>query len=102
MAWCAIETSLRLARLYAPTTLAYGFTRAVTYNYEGTREYWNSRTHKYERKEKLVVDKLATVSGGTFAALLLWQGMLGQDLARLECYLKGRDVREYGDISKRL
>jgi len=97
MASCPIEYSLRLTRLYAHTTLAYGFTRAVTYNYEGQRDYFNERTRKYEPREKLVVDKLASVSGGTFAALFLWPRMLGQDMARLECYLRGKDASEYGE-----
>ena len=77
------------------TCLAYGFTRAVTYDYKDTKKYYNDRTGVYETKEMLLTDKIGQITGKTCAALIVWPGMLGEDLARLECAVKGRDAREY-------
>ena len=82
-------------RLYVNSALAYGFTRAVTYDYESSKQYYNDRTGRREEKEMLLVDKLGTVSSKTVSAILLWPGMLGEDLARLECAVKGKDPKEY-------
>jgi hypothetical protein len=92
----SIELGLKIVRVYLKSTALYGFTRAVTWDYEGKQEYYNARTHKYEMKDKLLVDKACSVVGGTFAAYFAWPFMLGDDLTRLECAVKGRDAREYG------
>jgi hypothetical protein len=87
---------LQLAvRMYFRTCLAYGFTRSVTYDYKGTKRYYNEVTEKREEKDMLLVDKIGRITGGTCAALVMWPVMLGEDLARLECAVKGKDVREY-------
>jgi hypothetical protein len=87
---------LQLAvRVYFRTCLAYGFTRSVTYDYKGTKRYYNEVTEKREEKDMLLVDKIGRITGGTCAALVMWPVMLGEDLARLECAVKGKDVREY-------
>ena len=77
------------------TTLAYGFTRAVTYNYEGKQRYYNAKTGNYELKDRLLIDQFGSVMAGSFAAIFLWAPMVGQDLAKLECKLRGKDIREY-------
>jgi len=92
---------LKILRVYLKSTALYGFTRAVTWNYEGKKEYYNSTTHRYETKEKLIVDKAVSVLGGTFAAYFSWPSMLCDDLTRLECAVKGRDAGEYGLKFKR-
>ena len=83
------------ARVYFNTCLAYGFARSVTYDYKGTKKYYNEVTEKREEKDMLIVDKIGRITGSTCAALFLWPGMLGEDLARLECAVKGKDAREY-------
>lgn len=85
----------RALRLYVNGALAYGFTRAVTYDYESSKQYYNDKTGREEKKEMLLVDKLGTVWGKTVSTLIFWPGMLGADLARLECAVKGKDPREY-------
>ena len=83
------------ARVYFNTCLAYGFTRSVTYDYQSTKRYFNKITDKSEVKDMLLVDKIGRISGYTCAALILWPAMLGEDMARLECAMKGKDVKEY-------
>jgi hypothetical protein len=90
------EAALRLiGRVYVRTFLAYGFTRSVTYDYQSTKKYWNEITLERESKDMLLVDKLARIWGQTCAALFIWPHMMVEDLTRLECAVKGRDVREY-------
>ncbi len=91
-----IELGLKIVRLYLQGTGLYGFTRAVTWEYEGKKEYYNAKTDEIETKEKLFVDKAWGVLGGTFSAFFAWPFMLWDDLTRLECAVQGRDAREYG------
>jgi hypothetical protein len=83
----------KAARVYLNTCLAYGFTRSVTYDYKGTKKYNNQNTGEREEKDKLLVEKIVRIAGNTFAALIVWPGMLGEDLASLECVFKGKDMR---------
>jgi hypothetical protein len=83
------------AKVYFNTCLAYGFARSVTYDYKGTKKYYNQSTCEREEKDMLLVDKIGRTAGNTCAALIMWPGMLGEDLARLECAVKGKDIREY-------
>jgi hypothetical protein len=48
-----------------------------------------------ETKEMLLVDKIARITGKTCAALIVWPHMMVEDLTRLECAVKGKDIREY-------
>ena len=90
------EAALRLiGRVYLRTFLAYGFTRSVTYDYKSTKKYWNEITVNNETKEMLLVDKIARITGKSCAALIVWPHMMVEDLTRLECAVKGKDVREY-------
>ena len=82
-------------RVYLGTTLAYGFTRAVTYDYNGKKYYLNEKTGRHEKKEMLLVDNIGSITGATVAAVVVWPSMLGADLARLECAAKGVDHSEY-------
>ncbi len=90
-----IELGLKFASVYLKCTALYGFSRAVTWDYDGTKEYYNARTRKYEVKGKLMVDKAQSVLGGTFSACYAWPFMICDDLTRLECAVKKRDVCEY-------
>ena len=85
----------KLMHWYMGSTILYGFGRSVTYDYEGTRKYWNKKLERYEKKEMLVLDKIGRVSIKSFAAIIMWPGMLGDDLARLECHVCGKDIEEY-------
>ena len=82
-------------RAYVHTTMAYGFTRGVTYNYEGQQRYYNAKAGIYELKDRLLIDKFGSVMAGSFAAIFLWVPMVGQDLTRLECAVRGKDAHEY-------
>ncbi len=84
-----------LLRWYANTTVLYGFGRAITYDYEGTRKYWNTKHERYKTKEMLVLDKIGRVSIKSLAAIIMWPGMLCDDLTRLERYVRGKDYGEY-------
>ena len=90
-----INMLTRCARIYVNTTLAYGFARAVTYEYEGTKNYYNNKTAKYEQKEMLLIDKIGRASASSVSAIFLWPIMLNDDLARLECAVRGKDLAEY-------
>ena len=82
-------------RLYTNTFLTYGFARAITYDYEGQKKYYNDITREFELKDMLLVDKVASISGKTCVALLVWPGMLYLDLIRLECAVRRKDPTEY-------
>ena len=85
----------KAARVYLHTCLAYGFTRSVTYDYKGTKRYSNEVTDRREEKDMLLVDKIGRITGQSCAALILWPAMLGEDLARLECAVRGKNAKEY-------
>ncbi len=80
---------------YIGVTAAYGFVRSATYNFEGTKRYFNRRTQAFEVKHKLLIDQIGGVAAGTLAAISIWPFMLGEDLVRLECAVRGKDPREY-------
>ena len=80
-------------------TMAYGFTRAVTYSYNGSSVYFNEKTGRSEQKEMLLTDKVGRVTKHTFAAMIVWPVMLSMDLARVECFVRGKDPAEYRDLN---
>ena len=86
---------LRYWHIYTNTTMAYGLTRAVTWEYDGKCRYLNKKTDMYELKEMLLIDKIGRVSWGTLAAVFAWPVMVVEDLSRLECRLTGKDINEY-------
>jgi hypothetical protein len=43
----------------------------------------------------LLVDKMGRITSRTCAAVIMWPGMMGEDLARLECAMRGKDSSEY-------
>ena len=80
---------------YLDVTILYGLTRAVTYNYEGSRWYYNKNTKALEMKEMLLVDKIGHITSKTFAAVCMWPWMLHEDLTRAECAVRGKNPLEY-------
>ena len=86
---------VRIARIYFNTTCLYGFVRATTYDYQGVIEYYNENKSKFELKDMLLVDKIGRISRHTLAAPVTWPVMLGEDAMRFECFMRGRDPREY-------
>ena len=86
---------LLFTRVYMHTTLAYGFARAITYDYKGSSRYFNGKTGEYEEKEMLLIDNIGRISSSTLAAWCVWPIMLGEDLTRLECAARGKDPAEY-------
>ena len=80
--------------------MSYGFTRAVTYDYEKSTEYFNHNTRKFESKHPLLACTFSRTAINTFAAVSMWPLMLGEDLMLLECAVRGKDAAEYG-IKKR-
>ncbi len=48
-----------------------------------------------EAKDMLLVDKMGRITSRTCAAVIMWPGMMGEDLARLECAMRGKDSSEY-------
>ena len=86
---------MRFWRTYANVCLAYGFTRAVTWDYDGKARYYNPKTDRHEDKQMLLVDQTGRVTHRSIAALVVWPGMLYEDLTRLECFVRGKDYAEY-------
>ena len=84
------------ARRYVSATVCYGFARATTYDYDSAKVYYNHITHTYEHKEMLLADQLGRVAFKSLAAVTVWPVMAGEDLARLECAVRKKDLREYG------
>ena len=89
------DTLYRALRVYFHSCVAYGFARSVSYDYKGTKRYYNEVTEKREEKDMLLVDKIGRITGQSCAAVIMWPGMLGEDLARLECAMRGKDHMEY-------
>jgi hypothetical protein len=89
--WANLLVARKLSEWYVNTTLLYGFGRAVTYDYEGTGKYWNNKHERYELKEMLVLDKISRVMSKSFAAIIMWPVMFGDDLTRLECHARGKN-----------
>ncbi len=82
---------------YAVGTLLYGFVHTAACEYSKTKHYYQQSTGSYVAKEKLLIDKLGSTALGTVAAPFVWPLMGNEDLRRLECLVRGRDVAEYGD-----
>jgi hypothetical protein len=57
------------------------------------RGHWNTKHERYKTKEILVLDKIGRVSIKSLAAIVMWPGMLGDDLTRLECYVREKDLQ---------
>jgi hypothetical protein len=88
--------SLRdVIRVYVGATASFGFVRAVTYDYNPMRSYFNKQTREFENKEMLVVDKVGMIVAKSISAPALWPLMVHGDLARLECWLTGKRIDEY-------
>jgi hypothetical protein len=85
----------KYARRYLALTLGYGFTRAVTWDYNGKKEYYNREKFAYENKEMLITDKIGRITCNTWAAVTVWPLMLGEDLRRLEFAVTGKNPSEY-------
>ena len=77
--------------------MSYGCFRAVTYESDWTRRYYQKSTQTYEKKEKLISDKIGSVLSAGLAAPTVWPWMLGRDLMRLECAVRGKKIEEYGE-----
>ena len=77
--------------------MSYGCFRAVTYESDWTRRYYQRSTQTYEKKEKLVVDKVGSVLFNTVVAPSCWPFYLSRDMKRLECAVRGKAAAEYGD-----
>ena len=94
-----IQYIVKCVNMYVGVTATYGLTRSVTYDYEGTAEYYNRKTHVYECKEMLFIDKVGTILGKTCHAISSWPFVLRKDLCRLECAMKSKDLSEYSSCS---
>lgn len=82
-------------RVYTMLTFSYGLVRSISYDYCGKKEYHNRKTKEYVIKDMLLTDKIGRITGSAAAAMIVWPSMLGEDLARLECKVRGKDAEEY-------
>lgn len=80
---------------YFCATMTYGFIRAVSYDYEGTKVYFNHKTMQYETKPLLYTDFAGRMFVRAFSAIVAWPYMMGEDFVRLECFMRGKDPAEY-------
>lgn len=96
LSFSSVKKVLSLSSKYTLLTMGYGFTRAVTYDYETKREYFNHSSEKYEVKPMLYVDRVCMVAGKSFSSMIKWPCMLRKDFSRLECWMYGKDYHEYG------
>ena len=85
----------RNACVYVSSTFLYGTVRALTYDYEGSKRYYNAKTSKSERKELLITDTIGLLAVKSTAAMVAWPIMICDDMRRLECFLRGKDIKEY-------
>jgi hypothetical protein len=87
----------QVIKVYAATAV-YGFTRAVTYDYDGTNKYYNRETKQFETKPLLITDNVGRITGKTFETMIFWPITMQKDVARLECFARGKDHKEYGSF----
>ncbi len=92
----AVASFVKRASNYVCVTAGYGFMRSVTYDYSGTKEYFNTKKYAIETKQMLLTDQLGRITSRTLTAVFAWPWMLGEDLTRLECTVRGKDSAEYG------
>jgi predicted patatin/cPLA2 family phospholipase len=92
----ATVSFVKRASNYVFVTAGYGFVRSVTYDYSHTKEYFNTKKYAIETKQMLLTDHLGRITSRTLAAVFAWPWMLGEDLTRLECAVRGKDYAEYG------
>ena len=85
----------KLFNYFIPATFAYGFTRAVTYRREDNNTYYNKKTGFYEVKPILFTDRPPKVLWYSFAAVFGWPAMVMEDLKSMECFVRGKDPKEY-------
>ena len=83
------------ARRYIALTLGYGFTRAVTWEYNGKKEYYNREKFAYVEKDMLITDKIGTITYNTWAAVTVWPFMMRDDFRRLELAVTGKNPSDY-------
>ncbi len=87
---------LRAVNRYVAVTMTYGAVRAVTYDSgKGTCDYYNAHTASLENKPMLFTHAMGRVVGRSFLAMLDWPSLLGQDIARLECAVRGLPFAGY-------
>jgi hypothetical protein len=86
---------MRWVSRYVNLTFGYGAVRALTYDYEGSKNYYNAKTHHYETKPMLWTDSVGRVCLHSIAAITAWPVMLFGDLKRLECFARGLDRAAY-------
>ncbi len=87
----------RVIKVYAAAAV-YGFTRAVTYDYDGTHQYYNRETIQFETKPLLITDNVGRITGRTIETMIFWPIVMQRDVARLECLARGKDPKEYGSF----
>ena len=84
-----------IIQVYLNCTMGYGFWLTLTYERPSMKRYYNNKTERDEVKEMLVVDKIVQIIGTSCIAVFTWPWMLGYDLSRLECVLRGKNHEEY-------
>ena len=80
---------------YINLTVGYGAFRALTYEHQGTKEYYNTKTRAHETKAMLWTDSIGRVFSASIHAITVWPVMLCADLKRLECFTRGLDHASY-------
>jgi hypothetical protein len=85
-----------MARRYLAATLAYGFTRAVTYDYEDQVFSYNYGKKSYDGHPLLVADTAALIVLKTAVTPVLWPAILHHDVSRLECFWFDKAPPKYG------
>jgi hypothetical protein len=93
------ERVLRALRRYVAVTMTYGAVRAVTYDRggvgDGNGNYYNTRTHALENKPMLFTHAVGHVVGRACVAVLDLPWLLGEDITRLECAVRGLPFAAY-------
>ncbi len=96
MSWVlGAQKIINFTQCYVIGSITFGFTRAVTYDHESTKCYFNSCTLRHEEKRMLLVDNLSMITSKTFASMFYWPTMLKKDLQRLECFCTGKSIDEF-------
>jgi hypothetical protein len=83
-------------KCYLWVTCAYGLAHSV-------QDVWALKTNLYgshvskpdNLREMMLVDKFVVVVMGTVSSSVLWPLLLRDDLIRLECLVRGKQVKDY-------
>jgi hypothetical protein len=87
--------SWKIISRYIMATATYGAVRAVPAVQNGKKHYYNEEISKMQKKDMLVIEKMAFVIDQGRCSVIIWPRLLFEDFRSLELILTGKNPRHY-------